>query len=69
MKKYQISLFTLLVFMLLSQNCMSQSNFNKLDERGKKQGVWKGFYQDSRRPRYEGNFEHGKETGIFYFYL
>jgi antitoxin component YwqK of YwqJK toxin-antitoxin module len=68
MKKYQISFFTLLVLMLLSQNCMSQSNFNKLDETGKKQGVWKGFYQDSRRPRYEGNFEHGKEIGIFYFY-
>lgn len=41
---------------------------NKLDENGKKHGVWKGIYEASKRPRYEGTFDHGKETGMFRFF-
>ena len=37
----------------------AQSDFNKLDEKGMKNGVWKGYYPDSKRLRYDGNFEHG----------
>ncbi|WP_293889949.1 hypothetical protein [Flavobacterium sp.] len=43
-------------------------DINKLDEGGKKNGLWKGVYEESKRPRYEGTFEHGKETGIFKFF-
>jgi antitoxin component YwqK of YwqJK toxin-antitoxin module len=43
-------------------------NINKLDENGKKHGLWKGIYEESKRPRYEGNFEHGKEIGMFKFF-
>ena len=43
-------------------------DINKLDENGKKNGLWKGVYEASKRPRYEGTFEHGKETGIFKFF-
>ena len=43
-------------------------DINKLDENGKKTGLWKGVYEASKRPRYEGTFEHGKETGIFKFF-
>ncbi|MFV8323323.1 toxin-antitoxin system YwqK family antitoxin [Flavobacterium sp. LB3P21] len=68
MKKYKMSFFTLLMLVFFSQNIVSQTEFNKLDEKGKKHGVWKGFYQESKRPRYEGTFEHGKEIGIFNFY-
>ncbi|MGO4906430.1 toxin-antitoxin system YwqK family antitoxin [Flavobacterium sp. W20_MBD1_R3] len=68
MKKYEISFFVFLIFMLFSQNCLSQTESNKVDEKGKKHGVWKGLYEASKRPRYEGTFEHGKEIGIFYFY-
>ncbi len=68
MKKYKISFFTLLILVFFSQNIVSQTDFNKLDEKGKKHGVWKGFYEESKRPRYEGTFEHGKEIGIFNFY-
>lgn len=68
MKKYQIKFFTLLISVLFCQNCLSQADFNKVDEKGKKHGVWKGFYEESKRPRYEGSFDHGKETGIFNFY-
>ena len=46
----------------------AQTDFNKLDEKGQKNGLWKGFYQESKRPRYEGTFLHGKEIGVFDFY-
>jgi antitoxin component YwqK of YwqJK toxin-antitoxin module len=34
----------------------------------KKHGLWKGFYEESKRLRYEGTFEHGKEIGLFKFF-
>ena len=43
-------------------------DFNKLDSNGKKDGIWKGTYEVSKRPRYEGTFSHGKEVGIFKFF-
>lgn len=49
-------------------NLHSQNSFNKLDEKGKKQGVWKGVYEDTKNPKYEGTFEHGKEVGKFVFF-
>lgn len=45
----------------------SQEN-NQLDSKGKKDGNWKGAYSDSKRPRYEGTFNHGKEVGLFNFF-
>lgn len=68
MRKYKMSFFTLLMLVFFSQNIVSQTDFNKLDEKGKKHGVWKGFFEGSKRPRYEGTFEHGKEVGVFNFY-
>ncbi|RZJ61249.1 MAG: hypothetical protein EOO45_23510 [Flavobacterium sp.] len=46
----------------------AQEGINKLDEKGQRHGVWKGTYDGSKRPRYEGTFEHGKETGVFKFF-
>ncbi len=46
----------------------AQSDFNKLDEKGNKNGVWKGYYPESKRLRYDGTFEHGKEVGVFRYY-
>lgn len=43
-------------------------DFNKLDEKGLKQGTWKGIFEESKRPRYQGTFEHGKEIGLFKFF-
>lgn len=56
-----------IILLLFTKFCLAQ-NINKLDENGKKQGVWKGIYEESKRPRYEGTFEHGKEVGIFKFF-
>lgn len=58
-------LFIFLFFTLVS---FSQTDCNKLDDKGRKHGLWKGFYPESKRPRYEGTFDHGKEIGIFNFF-
>jgi hypothetical protein len=39
---------------------IAQTDYNKADEKEKKNGVWKGFIQ-SPKTRYEGTFEHGKK--------
>jgi antitoxin component YwqK of YwqJK toxin-antitoxin module len=54
--------------LLFSQFLSAQTETNQLDAKGKKHGVWKGVYPESKRPRYEGTFDHGKEIGIFNFY-
>lgn len=58
----------ILLFLVTTNGSFSQNDFNKLDEKGLKNGVWKGFYEESKRPRYEGTFEHGKEIGTFKFF-
>lgn len=58
---------SILVF-LFSHAVMAQTEYNKLDSKGKKQGIWKGIYPESKRPRYEGAFNHGKEIGVFNFF-
>lgn len=68
MKKIRFCFFKMVMLMLLSQNLFSQTDINKLDEKGKKHGLWKGLYEESKRPRYEGTFSHGKEVGVFKFY-
>lgn len=55
------------IFILASTLSFSQE-YNKLDTQGKKDGLWKGVYEESKRPRYEGTFEHGKEVGLFKFF-
>ena len=57
----------ILVSLIISVSVFAQG-INKLDESGNKQGVWKGIYQESKRTRYEGTFEHGKEIGLFKFF-
>lgn len=68
MKKHHINFIVLLAVMFFSKNILAQTEFNKLDVNGKKHGLWKGVFEESKRPRYEGTFDHGKEVGIFSFY-
>lgn len=56
-----------LIFLLVSTVAFAQDT-NLLDKDGKKQGLWKGIYEESKRPRYEGTFDHGKEIGVFKFF-
>lgn len=61
---------SILVF-LISLICTvlhAQKEYNQLDSKGLKHGVWKGVYEESNRPRYQGTFDHGKEVGLFQFF-
>ena len=60
-------LVTLLFLIALSTNLAAQDS-NKNDAAGKRHGQWKGTYETSKKPRYEGTFDHGKEMGTFKFY-
>ncbi|TRX39769.1 toxin-antitoxin system YwqK family antitoxin [Flavobacterium restrictum] len=60
--------FLILCNVFLIQAQTSTPTYNKVDSKGNKDGVWKGIYEESKRPRYEGTFNHGKETGVFKFF-
>ncbi len=53
---------------LLQVSAFAQQQSNVLDENGKKHGFWRGVYDQSKRPRYEGTFDHGNETGTFTYF-
>jgi len=59
------SIISIFFLVLISLNSIAQTDINKLDDKGNKHGKWIGVYPDSKRPRYEGVFNHGKEIGIF----
>lgn len=56
------------IFFLVSLSMAAQDNFNQFDDDGKRHGQWQKTYENSDQIRYEGNFQHGKEIGIFKFY-
>ncbi len=58
--------FVITLLILASQALTAQ--INQTDAQGRKHGLWRGVYEESKRPRYEGNFENGKEVGIFKFF-
>lgn len=57
-----------IVFLIYSISLFSQADSNKLDANGKKIGLWKGVFEDTKRPRFEGTFDHDKEVGLFKFF-
>ncbi len=63
MKRFQFILF----FAVVSLFSFAQTE-NQLDGNGRKNGSWKGYFEESKRVKYEGIFDHGKETGTFTFY-
>jgi antitoxin component YwqK of YwqJK toxin-antitoxin module len=56
------------LFLLIIQFQLFAQDVNKFDKNGKRHGVWKGVHEESKRPRYEGTFEHGKEVGMFKYF-
>lgn len=43
-------------------------NINQFDANGKNHGIWKKNFDNTNILRYEGEFFHGKEIGVFKFY-
>lgn len=64
----KITVLFLLAFVITTPIVFSQNEINQLDSKGKRQGIWKKNFKDSEQIRYEGEFNHGKEIGVFKFY-
>lgn len=60
--------FVVLFLVLSSLTVFSQDNLNRFDEQGKRHGLWKGIHKETNRPRYEGTFIHGIESGVFKYF-
>lgn len=58
----------LIIILVTCGSLTAQTDINLLNQNGKKQGPWKGLYEESKRVRYEGTFEDGKEIGTFKYY-
>ena len=60
-----LPLLFLFSFPLLAQDKQE----NSYDEAGNRHGYWKEYYDsDMQQPKFEGEFIHGKEKGLFKFY-
>ena len=57
-----------LVAVLLQSVLSFAQKYNAFDSNGKRHGIWKKYYENTDVPRYEGQFKHGKEIGVFKFY-
>ena len=58
----------IIVVLALNTIANAQTDINQLDGKGNKNGMWKGYYPESKRLRYDGLFDHGKEVGTFKYY-
>lgn len=67
MKKLPFKNLLFFLILFVSATAIAQEKINQLDAQGKRTGVWKKYY-DNKNIRYEGQFEAGKEIGVFNFY-
>lgn len=60
-------IYSLLIAIVFTGVAAAQS-FNQFDDNGKRHGKWQKKYEGTDVLRYEGEFFHGKEIGLFKFY-
>lgn len=54
------------LFILFPAICIAQ--INQKDDQGLRHGKWNVNFEGTNKPKFEGTFKHGMETGIFKFY-
>lgn len=62
------TLILLFIFTITLTRIVAQNEANKLDENGKRHGVWQKNYPNTNQLRYQGQFFHGKEVDTFKYY-
>ncbi|WP_091426853.1 preprotein translocase YidC [Formosa sp. Hel1_31_208] len=60
--------FFIYILTVLSLSLNAQEVVNQFDSGGKRDGTWRKYFDKTKQLRYEGQFDHGKEIGIFKFY-
>ncbi|AXT19494.1 toxin-antitoxin system YwqK family antitoxin [Flavobacteriaceae bacterium AU392] len=58
----------ILYITLLFVGIGNSQEINQFDANGNRHGVWKKKFDDTEQIRYEGEFNHGREIGLFKFY-
>jgi antitoxin component YwqK of YwqJK toxin-antitoxin module len=58
-----------LVILLFMSSVVFSQSINQFDENGSRHGIWKKNFENTNILRYEGEFFHGKEIGLFNFYM
>jgi antitoxin component YwqK of YwqJK toxin-antitoxin module len=56
------------IVICLVTNLTFAQQINQFDAQGKRHGVWKKNFEKTKVLRYQGEFNHGKEVGVFKFY-
>ncbi|WP_396178718.1 toxin-antitoxin system YwqK family antitoxin [Flavobacterium sp.] len=67
MNRIKLNFSLLLIFCSFFVS-IAQEKVNQFDANGKKDGLWKGVFETSKRPRYEGTFKNGVEVGTFKYF-
>lgn len=65
---FKQNIITVIILTFFYANLSAQNSVNQYDNNGKRHGVWKKNFDKTNEPRYEGQFEHGKEVGVFKYY-
>ncbi|WP_053991821.1 toxin-antitoxin system YwqK family antitoxin [Mangrovimonas sp. TPBH4] len=52
----------------LATSVMLAQQINQFDSKGLRHGIWRKNFHETKQPRYEGEFNHGKEIGVFKYY-
>ena len=67
--KQMRKVFFIFFGILFSSNLLVFSQeINQMDNNGERHGVWEKYFPGTKQLRYQGQFEHGKEVGVFKFY-
>lgn len=65
------SYYLIFVFFIMTifgcQTINAQEKINQFNSEGERTGTWKKYY-NNKRIRYQGQFEEGKEVGVFKYY-
>lgn len=67
MKIYHALFLIFLLSIIGFQPVNGQESINQFDANGERTGVWKKYY-NNKRIRYQGQFQAGKEMGVFKYY-
>jgi len=57
-----------LVILFFISSLISAQNMNQFDANGNRHGIWNKTFEGTNQVRYQGEFYHGKEIGLFKFY-
>ncbi|WP_460219746.1 toxin-antitoxin system YwqK family antitoxin [Psychroserpens sp. MEBiC05023] len=60
--------FFIFILTVVSLTSFAQNAVNQFDKNGKRHGAWRKYFDKTKELRYQGQFDHGKEIGIFKFY-